>query len=282
MGSSAFARRTPTFDSSTPTFFAQLRESSFRFLLAVDRAATFRRAAPAANLARFCVEFVIVGQLFPALDPASAEQEDVAADDSLPQIRIAAVIDEFGAAASDGAVNHPAAIQFEEVSLLAGFSAQHGAVAADRLALGDSLAGVLDNFSIRGDRLGREDSAAMDARAADAELETGVARVNARCDSRRGGKFSRTCGGFRAAAHSRMVSPEGRMDDAAPGMNAAHSPQRTIEVDGLHRGKHVRRGVFVAPASCRRISARTPKVTNASKMLALRTVRDGRARWMDD
>ena len=79
-------------------------------------------------------------QLLAATDVAVAHIEDVPLEVPRAQVRVATVIDDFGAAAADGAIERPIIVQREKVRYRS-FAAPLGFLAIDLLA------GVFDDLS---------------------------------------------------------------------------------------------------------------------------------------
>src|SRR5262249_51090591 len=122
---------------------------------------------------------VVDGQFFALLDGAKAHIKDVALHDAADQVRLATVIDDFRATPADGAVDGPIIVDPEHVCADA-------PVAAFRFAPFDTLAGVLDDFAIRGNLLLGVDSIPVDLRPADRHFEAGELEIEDRSFDRCG------------------------------------------------------------------------------------------------
>ena len=94
----------------------------------------------------------------------------MAAGEALGEVRVAGVIDDLGTAAADGPVEHVAFVESKQADFLfvAGRSPNFFET-GDGFALGDALAGVLDDFAVCGDVFEREDAEALNGRSVDAK-----------------------------------------------------------------------------------------------------------------
>src|SRR5438270_13412552 len=125
-------------------------------LFDVDGPAAFGRPTAAFHALDLLGEEIVDGQFLARLYHALAHVEDVAPHDAAIQIGIAAVVDNLGATAAEGAVDGPVIIKRKEVG--------DGALtAALGFAAADLLAGVLDDPAARRNALERIDSAAVNA-----------------------------------------------------------------------------------------------------------------------
>lgn len=87
------------------------------------------------------------------------------------QIRIAAVVDELGAAPTGGSIHRPVGIELKEIVAPGHFCP------AFSLATVDPFSGVLDHLTVRRDPLGREHPPPVDFGTTNAEFEAAVTRV---------------------------------------------------------------------------------------------------------
>jgi hypothetical protein len=126
------------------------------------------------------VKAVINGKLFSRPDFAKAVQKDLAADRAHCQIRIATVVDEFGAAPTNGTIELKALIQADGVDAPSDPCRERPDGTAHGFSLADAFAGVLNDALAGRDRFFGEHAEAFDARAADAKLEAGELRVETR------------------------------------------------------------------------------------------------------
>jgi hypothetical protein len=144
----------------------------------VAHSATTLRGATATG--KGTLEAVINGQLLAGPDFSETVEEDLAADSAHGQIRIAAVIDELGAASSRGSIELGARVQSNRVNTLCFPHQEHPWSAAHGFPLADPLTGVLDDPPARRDRFFGEHAKAFDAGTMNLELETGEFRVETR------------------------------------------------------------------------------------------------------
>jgi len=146
-------------------------------LLEVDCSAAGRRAAGAGHADGSLREFVVYGQFLAFSDSPPAEIQDVPADSSSTKIRIAAVVDQLGAAASDGSVDHPASLQVKETEPLRFAGPHHSPEPFIGFALRDTFSRVLDHFAAWRDGFGGEYSQPLNARRTDLQPPRMVARI---------------------------------------------------------------------------------------------------------
>src|SRR5208282_6453494 len=90
-------------------------------------------------------------------------------------IRVAAVIDEFGAASGHGSINDPAAVQDEKIKASAFAGTDDFTESLIGLAVGDALAGVRDHFAARRYVFVRKHAPAVNPGTGNAEQESGAA-----------------------------------------------------------------------------------------------------------
>jgi hypothetical protein len=124
-------------------------------------------------------EAIVNSELFPGMDAAAAEVKDVAADSAGEEIGVTTVVDEFGAAATHGAIHELAAIEVENADPAGAARTPDAGEPSACFFAADALAGVLDYLAARRDNLCREDAGLVDERAADAQAEARETRVYA-------------------------------------------------------------------------------------------------------
>ena len=139
----------------------------------VDGPAARGCATRASDLADLLRESIVDGQFFAGLDRAPADIENVPFEDSSSQVGIATMVDDFGAAAADRAVQRPVIIQGEQVGEISLTSFLC-------LAPADPLAGVFDDFVVGRDLFERVDTALMDLGLADFQPEIRVPGIDGR------------------------------------------------------------------------------------------------------
>jgi len=87
------------------------------------------------------------------------------------EVGVAGVIDVFGSAAADRAIETPVAVDGEQVDEIGRFGAALGLLAAD------AFAGVLDDLALGRDALAGVDAPTMNFGLGNAQLKAGVPRV---------------------------------------------------------------------------------------------------------
>lgn len=109
---------------------------------------------------------VVVGEFLADRNGAAAEQQDVTADDTRLKVRVARVVDTFGAAATNASIHIPVAIQAKH-------AARHAAVALEDLPdpffqsrATEKRSGVFHHLALRWNLLPREDAQSLDGRSA--------------------------------------------------------------------------------------------------------------------
>ena len=123
---------------------------------------------------------VINGKLFSRPDFFEAVQEDLPAHLAHRQIRIAAVIDQFGAASSHRSINLPAPIQAYGVNPRRLARPEHPDSATQAFPFTDPFPSVLNHPFARRNCFSREHAIPFDARAANAEFEISKLQVETR------------------------------------------------------------------------------------------------------
>lgn len=83
---------------------------------AVDRATALHRPAPARNLFRIRVKLVVQSQFFSRLYPPAAEKNHAPPHSAVCQVRLAAMIDQFGSTATHGSVDHPSLVEPQQIN----------------------------------------------------------------------------------------------------------------------------------------------------------------------
>lgn len=141
-------------------------------LLPLDRSAARLCTAGAGCAVRVGRKIVVDRQFLAWFDLAKAHVKNVALHNPADEVRLAAMIDDLGAAASGGSVDGPIGIYFEQVSVLS-FASPFGLPAAD------ALAGVFNHLPVGGDVLGRVHSVTVDFGSADFECEASMVRIDA-------------------------------------------------------------------------------------------------------
>ncbi len=140
----------------------------------VDGAAAFGGATLAFDALDFLIEAVVYGEFFAGFYIAGTEVDDVALDDAGDEVRVAGVVDVFGAGAADGTVKTPVIIEREEIDHLAGVGATFG------FAPTDAFAEILNHFATGRDEFARIETPAVNFRFCQLDLEAGVIRVDLR------------------------------------------------------------------------------------------------------
>ena len=137
-------------------------------LFEVDGPAAQSRPAFAGYVFNVFGEMVIDGQLLAFADRAAAHVKNMAFPDNGDNVRVAAVVDVFGAAAAHGAVESPVIIEREQIDhprlLIA---------APLRLAAADAFSGVLDDLPSRGNVFAGVNPPPVDLRRPDQQSEAG-------------------------------------------------------------------------------------------------------------
>jgi hypothetical protein len=114
---------------------------------------------------------IVVGEFLTDRNGAPAEQEDVTADDARLKVRVARVVDTFGAAATNATIHIPVATQAKH-------AARHAAVAFEDLPdpffqsrATEKRSGVFHHLASRRNPLRREDAQSLDGRSANEEAK---------------------------------------------------------------------------------------------------------------
>ena len=147
-------------------------------LFPVECVATVARTTAADNTNGFVVEAVVEGEFLACADGPPAEEENVPASFSDPEIRIATVIDEFSATAADGTIDKAARVQAEEVKLLDAAGAPNFIVADAKMSQVEPLSGVFHDPFARRDWFGRKYTHTVDLGAANPEPEVRGRRID--------------------------------------------------------------------------------------------------------
>src|SRR4029079_1901276 len=109
---------------------------------------------------------------FTGLDPTQTHVNDVALHDARDHVGLATVIDDFRAAAAEGAIEGPVFIEREQIGVLA-FAALLGFAAVE------AFTGVLDHLTVGRDAFFGVDAETVNLGFANREFETGVLGINA-------------------------------------------------------------------------------------------------------
>lgn len=112
-------------------------------------------------------EAIVDRQLFALFDVAQGEVQNMLGYDAGFEVGFAAMVDEFGTAAADAAVDGPVGVEGEEVVKLRRIRTPLG------LTTIDLLAGVLNHFAVLEHRFACIEAPAMDLRLCDLKLELG-------------------------------------------------------------------------------------------------------------
>ena len=136
-----------------------------------DAAATGRTAGARGSIADI-LEVVIDGEFFAGFDRAQTHVNDVALHDARDHVGLTTVIDDFRAAAAEGAIEGPVFVEREQVGVLA-LAALLGFAAIE------AFAGVLDHLAVGGDAFFGVDAETVNLGFANREFVAGVLGINA-------------------------------------------------------------------------------------------------------
>ena len=139
--------------------------------LEVDRPAAALALAATADMLDPIREAVVDGELLAAADGALADVENVPLEDAGAEVRVATVVDDFGAGTAHRAIDGPVIVDAEQVG-------DRSLAAAPGLVAVEALAGVFDHLAVGGYRLERVHPAMVNPRLANLQPETRVPRVD--------------------------------------------------------------------------------------------------------
>ena len=139
----------------------------------------------AGNLLEVLGETVVESKFLAGLGGAAAEEINVTPMATGVEVRVAAVIDEFRAAAANGGVHLPVLAKAKEID---GLRAPRCPELPETLKgnfVRDALTGVFDDFFVAGNGFGGENAETVNPRTPDEEPETGSTRTDLASDGER-------------------------------------------------------------------------------------------------